>query len=72
MTHLQNHMSLCLLLVLVRLGLGRRGERSQARHRTQSELGFSHLAYAQLLSHLGRHQEALTEARRARSSIRFL
>ena len=29
-------------------------------------LGFSHLAYAQLLSHLGRHQEALTEARRAR------
>jgi TolB-like protein/Flp pilus assembly protein TadD/class 3 adenylate cyclase len=30
-------------------------------------LGSSHLAYAQLLSHLGRHQEALTEAKQARA-----
>ena len=29
-------------------------------------LGFAHLAYAQLLSHLARHDEAFTEAKRAR------
>ena len=29
-------------------------------------LGFAHIAYAQLLSHLGRHQEAITEGERAR------
>jgi TolB-like protein/Flp pilus assembly protein TadD len=29
-------------------------------------LGFAHLAYAQVLSHVGRHQEAIAEAARAR------
>ena len=29
-------------------------------------LGFAHIAYAQLFSHLGRHQEAITEGERAR------
>src|SRR5437899_1897076 len=58
-------LSLSLTLGLIGIGLARK-EKPGGPSSSFPNLGFAHLAYAQLLSHLARHDEAFTEAKRAR------